>query len=362
MSNEKKYIDQNLAKPISQLNPIDKYNQNNLFGLFRISDDNANNYKFLYNEFIQQIVSDISVKLHLSSMAFCETDNYVFFNHQHKYSNVNCYPMFSLENTNNPIHFMSLSIDNFESHNSIDLYMPKLNYQPISLYDIGDVRFLAINTISAEYGNIDIPYTYIEHNNLKTKTVTLKNANKNIINSIKNGTFDGWVYPDGSEYYKMMGRYDFSDAYKKFNGNNNKFTIPCLSNFVKLNPGIQCDNAIAKFPGQTGIKPHTHELADYKEIESLNQSISATIIMNQAENASSQPNSYNTLHKAGGRYLQATNLSIDESSLNMNLNINSSDKKFFDYVPSNPNDETYPNHYLIPVQVYIGNTLLNIME
>jgi hypothetical protein len=36
----------------------------------------------------------------------------------------------------------------------------------------------------------------------------------------------------------MMGRYDFSEAYKKFNGNNNKFTIPCLSNFVKLNPGI----------------------------------------------------------------------------------------------------------------------------
>jgi hypothetical protein len=61
-------------------------------------------------------------------MAFCETHDYAVFNHEHKYSNVNCYPVFSNENTNNLIHFMSLSIDNFESHKSIDLYMPKFNY------------------------------------------------------------------------------------------------------------------------------------------------------------------------------------------------------------------------------------------
>jgi hypothetical protein len=76
--------------------------------------------------------------------------------------------------------------------------------------------------------------------------------------------------------------------------------------------------------------------------------------MNQASGASSKPNDFNTLHKAGkdknsDTYLKATNFSIDESNLDINLNINSSDKKFFDYVPSNPNDETYPNHYLIPV-------------
>jgi hypothetical protein len=48
--------------------------------------------------------------------------------------------------------------------------------------------------------------------------------------------------------------------------------------------------------------------------------------MNQAANASSSPNDFNTLHKAGkdknsDDYFKAEKFSIDESSLNIDLNI-----------------------------------------
>jgi hypothetical protein len=46
-----------------------------------------------------------------------------------------------------------------------------------------------------------------------------------------------------------MGKYNFSDAYIKFNGLNNKFKIPCLKNFIKLNPGIYYNNALNEYKG-----------------------------------------------------------------------------------------------------------------
>lgn len=113
--------------------------------------------------------------------------------------------------------------------------------------DIGDVRFLAVTSLTATYGNIVTQRVYM--NPRRSENVTVPNANQKIIGDINNGTFDGWVFPDGTTYYQYQGHYDFSEACQKFGGRNGQFTVPSLSNFFKTNPGQRCNDALAAMPG-----------------------------------------------------------------------------------------------------------------
>ena len=83
---------------------------------------------------------------------------------------------------------MTLDIDDGFGKNRLSVFSPSLPpAQPPREPAIGEVRFLANSKLSAEYG---------------TPTGRVKNPNKTICDAISNGSFDGWVYPDGSEYEK----------------------------------------------------------------------------------------------------------------------------------------------------------------
>lgn len=141
--------------------------------------------------------------------------------------------------------------------------------------------------ISAEYGqsaDVDLDlngysndvfqlYTEVSPPSSTTIVTYGDMRNKTIDDAIERGTFDGWVYPDGSDYRQKQGKYDFSDAYRAFGGLNGVFRVPVLSDFVWLNPGVYVNDALRAAPAQVGIARHMHQ---FKTGEDLNRSISAT--------------------------------------------------------------------------------------
>ena len=94
-------------------------------------------------------------------MAFRDKSEYAEFDHQHSYSNAACYPVYSPENTDNPIRVMSLDITNMQETKHVDVYMPKLDPPPDPEPDIGDIRFLATNSLTARYGDTHVTYVHI---------------------------------------------------------------------------------------------------------------------------------------------------------------------------------------------------------
>lgn len=85
----------------------------------------------------------------------------------------------------------------------VDVCMPNLDIPPDPEPDIGDVRFLATSSLTAEYGDMYVNYVRIlPDGSTQTEFRTRFNVNLQIAESIENGTFDGWVFPDGSRYFK----------------------------------------------------------------------------------------------------------------------------------------------------------------
>ena len=136
-------------------------------------------------------------------MAFRDRSEYARFDHQHNYSNVACYPVYSPENTDHPLKIMSLAITNMQETKHVDVYMPNLDPPPDPEPDIGDIRFLATNSITARYGDTHVNYVHIlPDGSTQIESRDRFNVNLQITESIENGTFDGWVFPDGSQYFK----------------------------------------------------------------------------------------------------------------------------------------------------------------
>lgn len=99
-------------------------------------------------------------------------------------------------------------------------------------------------------------------------------------------------------------------------------------------------------PGQTGIKQHTHKLADYKT-DTGDITVSAKVKMETAKIASSSKNN-NTLHVGNRSEDEKGILGLSANPVNLTLNFNPSDNKKFTYDPDLA-DESYPKHYVIPV-------------
>lgn len=291
-----KQIDQDLAEPISKLGRAADLNPGDEFALFRISSGAASSFKLPYSRLVQQAVSDISARFGLSSMAFRDTWEYARFDHQHGYSDVACYPVYDSAAADQSIRLMSFDITDMHEKNHIDVCMPRFDPLPDPEPDIGDVRFLATNSLTAKYGDTHVNYVHIlPDGSTQVESRDRFNVNLQITESIENGTFDGWVFPDGSRYFKAQGSYNFSRAYRVFGGSNNEFSIPSLSGFIKANPGTYWSgDALKRMPGQTGIKPHTHSLADY-DADVGDITVSAEIKMATAKDASRSGNN-NTLH------------------------------------------------------------------
>lgn len=349
---DEKQINQELANPISKLSEATSIAVNDRFALFRTHNGRAYSYGLPYSRLVQQLVTDISARFGLSSMAFRDRSEYARFDHQHDYSNAACYPVYSPENTDNPIRVMSLDITNMQETKHVDVYMPNLDPPPGPEPDIGDVRFLATDSLTARYGNMHVNYVHILPDGFtQTEYRDRFNVNLQITESIENGTFDGWVFPDGSRYFKAQGSYNFSRAYKVFGGSNNEFSVPSLSGFIKANPGTYWSgDALKRMPGQTGIKQHTHSLADY-DADIGDITVSAEVKMATARSASNNDN--NTLHVGNGNEDPIGVTALTADPVDLTLNFSSSDNKKFTYDPD-PADESYPKHYIMPVQVYIG--------
>ena len=350
---DEKQINQELANPISKLDEVTRISADDRFALFRARNGGADSYGLPYSRLVQQLVTDISARFSLSSMAFRDKSEYAKFDHQHNYSNAACYPVYSPENTDNPIRVMSLDITNMQETKHVDVYMPKLDPPPDPEPDIGDIRFLATNSLTAKYGDIYVTYIHIlPDGSMQTESCCRFNVNLQITESIENGTFDGWVFPDGSRYFKAQGSYNFSRAYRAFGGSNNEFSVPNLSGFIKANPGTYWSgDALKRMPGQIGIKPHTHSLVDY-DADIGDITVSAKVKMATAMYASSFTNN-NTLHVGNGGEDPIGITALTANPVDLTLNFSSSDNKKFTYDPD-PADESYPKHYIMPVQVYIG--------
>lgn len=172
--------------------------------------------------------------------------------------------------------------------------------------------------------------------------------NKTIGDAIDGGSFDGWVYPDGSEYRQKQGKYDFSEAYRAFGGQDGRFRVPLLSDFVWMNPGVYTEDATRRMPAQVGIARHTHR---FKAGEELSRSISAEgkIHMNQYQKTSSNSAG---VHSADSPRNKVKYIKCDDIRCDVVF-----DGETAIYEDSVPGDYTYPGYILTPVQIYIGRKL-----
>ena len=71
--------------------------------------------------------------------------------------------------------------------------------------------------------------------------------------------FDGWVYPNGTTFEASED--EFPDACRTY-GNGSGFTVPDLSSFVKLNPGVVNQDSAGFHGFSNGVPEHSHEIRD----------------------------------------------------------------------------------------------------
>ena len=179
-------------------------------------------------------MENLCAALHLSSAAFVEKADYSRKNHGHDYSTVYVYarPLSAISAASGiAVHpdkatpIAELSSLNDGKLDVAVIYNPGQQYESIDdIPAIGELKFLA-------------------HKQLW------------IINTSA-PDFDGWVYPDGSEY----SRWDFPSAYAIYgDGRSDTFRVPLLSNFIKLNPGVDKTDPMKKVPAvNEAIAAHTH--------------------------------------------------------------------------------------------------------
>lgn len=160
--------------------------------------------------------------------------------------------------------------------------------------------------------------------------------------------FDGWVYPDGSEYPKER----FPDAWAVFGDDpwSTTFRVPCLSTFFKPNPFPYGGSSLSVVPAQTtGIPPHRHSLdpqtAALKDVELK------VVAQIPGVGTSQGGGSSRSIHARG---LQHGTDRLREGQYS--LEVTKASVAVYDgELQSRPDGrETHPNYNLVPVKIYIG--------
>lgn len=77
------HINQDLAEPISRLPELSAFDSADRYALFRGEGREFGSYRLRYDRFVKQLVSDISARFGLSSMAFRDRSEYAAFDHVH---------------------------------------------------------------------------------------------------------------------------------------------------------------------------------------------------------------------------------------------------------------------------------------
>ena len=201
---------------------------------YNLSSDRLFSRRLKYESIISDAIENLCASLHLSSAAFVEKADYSRKGHGHDYSTVYIYarPLSTISAASGidiypdavePI--AKLDALNNGVLNTVVMYSPgqaynKVGYTP----DIGELKFFARKQLH--------------------------------VVDINDASFDGWVYPDGAEYRRS----DFPQAYSVYgDGQSETFRVPLLSNFIKLNPGVDMSDPLKKVQASNGaIIAHTH--------------------------------------------------------------------------------------------------------
>lgn len=182
--------------------------------------------KVSFGSFVDSINATVSANLMVSSMAFEDKDDYARKNHGHEeYSHVRVYLREEdPSKTYTDVATMAVS----DADGKMKDYTVKAPVQNAEkLFDnprIGELKFLAVPSLKA----IDID----------------------------SENFDGWVYPDGSQFQKSR----FPEAWEMFKENDSSttFQVPNLTAFFKPNPDPTSVGTF-KTEGKTqGIPAHSH--------------------------------------------------------------------------------------------------------
>ena len=87
-----------LSQPISQLSSLKQLCSDTLFITERKTQAEHDNYKLTYSDLSTQLYNDVAAALGLSSMAFRDVWEYALRSHEHDYSKVDCYPLYTSSN------------------------------------------------------------------------------------------------------------------------------------------------------------------------------------------------------------------------------------------------------------------------
>ena len=183
-------------------------------------------------------------------MAFRDKEEYSLANHTHNYTYVS---ISANPELSNETPFLSCVTYNSERLSTVTVIKQKLDFDPILVEPyIGELNF-------------------IYNKSLPTR--------QQILNNINNGTFDGWVYSDGSTYQRYQGRYDFSEAYRVYNGSGNRFSVPNLHDFIRTNGGHP-ELGGQYHPYENFVDDHVHSVrTDESEGIVLNQNVQASLTL-----------------------------------------------------------------------------------
>lgn len=310
--------------------------------LFAIQKD-LSTYHTNYNDLSSDIKLSALNLINTGSMAFAEKWQYSAINHYHtNYSNVTVSVSYDQNNT---LKIGTISVGNtgaedlkFDNYSIIDIYCPVIEYYIPKEPAYGTLRFM--------YSQLNMP-----------------EINEEYINS---DNFDGWVYPDGSEYIiKNL------DQFKQYNvisktgnkfvtnlGNNpfinsNKLKVPDLRDqFFKLNPFINYNNLgsskrqckFLNFQSHVAIPEHKHNIENINAVVKLKVD-SSNCDFKLAPTFSMYDK--NSVHygKGSGEIVRYTaDIKLNTCVLRLNTKNN--------IIYETPS--SYPNHQSLPVMIYVG--------
>lgn len=219
-----------------------------------------------------------------------------------------------------------------------------------------------------------------------------QNYNPNIKEIYASDMFDGWLYPNGDTF--DLSDFTLSNELQPLYGHtpdDGKFTIPCLSNFIKFTGelsdgmkwhqgnnvlcahahGVAIDNATGT-ASITGKVPYTTDTADGQTFHRGTGMINLGTKENEvwvsidkllnAKKASDLTNSkarsywnknLNTEIKRNAWRNKRTYYSapIDISCWGFDVDFNDMDIQPTSF---KPDDETYPDYYKLPIMIYVG--------
>lgn len=362
-----------LSQPVSHLSSIDQISATDTYIIERNHGSGTSlehfNKKLTYSSLSARVLNDISARLNFNTMAYKDVWEYDLKSHEHEYSLVDVFPQYTssdvIDQYSRDWRYTAEQVRTFsanphqlsewigtvaiwqtssvyigrDSRNramyedryvevSSDIYMPHIIFPKYAQPDIGELRFLARNSCPVCDSN------YLVYDN----------------------QHDGyWAYPRGQTI--ACAANEFQDACRVY-GNNGKtgretsFNIPCLSNFIKLNPSLQAANALQRVEYQIGIAQHNH-LVD----ETFNSDIGSQRIILTSEFLCRPLADYvdgkHAIHSNGNESL--TNKYVyPELSIETNCTYNLQAVGSITNNTGTFSEEAYPKYNDLPVLIYIG--------